>query len=94
MAFDVRHIIGSPKTTIVGVCVLGGVALNALQFDVTGHLAMSTKSWTAVAVATLGAVVAGFSQDADKQLADVPSGETKDVESHGTPNDPEAKPVK
>ena len=94
MALDPRHIIGSPKTTLVGLCLLGSTALTAFQFDTAGNLAMTAKSWTAVLIALCGAIVAGFSQDGDKQLADVPSGETKDVDAHGTPNDPDANPVK
>ncbi len=67
---DVSQISRSPKSTVIGLCVLALAAERGVHFDATGHLAMSARDWFEVGCGVLTAVVSGFSQDAGPSQAD------------------------
>lgn len=91
MNLDFRHITKSPKTTVVGLCVLFLAAARSVHFDATGHLAMSAKDWFAVLCGAVTSVVMGGSQDAGSQLVKTPEG-VESAPSHEVPDDG-AEPV-
>lgn len=61
---DLSQIRRSPKSTIVGLCVLALAAERGVHFDEAGHLAMSAKNWFEVGCGLLTAAVSALSQDA------------------------------
>lgn len=63
---DLSQISRSPKSTIVGMCVLALAAERGVHFDGTGHLLMSARDWFEVGCGALTAVVSGVSQDAGR----------------------------
>ena len=64
--FDFRQVTRSPKSTVVGLCVLALAAERGVHFDAAGHLAMCTRDWFEVGCGILTAVVSGVSLDARK----------------------------
>lgn len=66
MRMDVSQIRRSPKSTVVGLCVLALAAEHSVHFDTMGHLAMTARDWFDVACGVLTAIVSGVSQDAEK----------------------------
>lgn len=52
------------RTSLAGVLVLGISALNAIKFDVAGHLAMTARDWATVAAGLLAAGVGALQHDA------------------------------
>lgn len=62
--FDLSQIRRSPKSTIVGLCVLALAAERGVHFDEAGHLSMTAKNWFEVGCGVLTAVVSALSQDA------------------------------
>ena len=67
---DVRQVAQSPKSTVVGLCVLALAAERGVRFDAAGHLAMSARDWFDVGCGVLTAVVSGLSQDAGRATSD------------------------
>lgn len=63
-AIDFRQVAQSPKSTLVGLCVLALAAERGVHFDAGGHLAMSARDWFDVGCGVLTAVVSGLTQDA------------------------------
>lgn len=61
---DFSQVRRSPKSTVVGLCVLALAAERGVHFDEAGHLAMSAKNWFEVGCGLLTAVVSALSQDA------------------------------
>lgn len=91
---DVAQVAQSPKSTVVGLCVLALAAERGVHFDAAGHLAMSARDWFDVGCGALTAVVSGLSQDAGRVRARVPG--TQDAEmvpSHEVPDAPDNVPV-
>ena len=82
MRMDVSQIRRSPKSTVVGLCVLALAAEHSVHFDAVGHLAMTARDWFDVACGVLTAVVGGVSQDAER-MPSAKEGET-DEECSGT----------
>jgi hypothetical protein len=62
--FDLREVAQSPKSTLVGLCVLALAAERGVHFDAAGHLAMSARDWFDVGCGTLTAVVSALTKDA------------------------------
>lgn len=60
---DFSQIARSPKSTLVGLCVLALAAERGVHFDAAGHLAMCARDWFEVGCGVLTAVVSGVSQD-------------------------------
>ena len=60
---DINQVVNSPKSTIVGLCVLALAAGRAIHFDATGHVAMCARDWFDVGCGVLTAAVSGLSQD-------------------------------
>lgn len=60
----------SPKSTVVGLCVLALAAERGVHFDETGHLAMSARDWFDVGCGVLTAIVSGVSRDAGSAEAE------------------------
>ena len=91
---DFSQVAQSPKSTVVGLCVLALAAERGVHFDSAGHLAMNARDWFDVGCGALTAVVSGLSQDAGRVRARVPgAGETAMVPSHEVPDAPDALPV-
>lgn len=91
---DFSHVTQSPKSTVVGLCVLALAATRAVHFDAAGHLTMTARDWFGVGCGVLTAVVSGLSQDAGRVKAMVPgSAEPAMVPSHEQPNAVGAVPV-
>lgn len=91
---DFSHVTQSPKSTVVGLCVLALAATRAVHFDANGHLAMTARDWFGVGCGLLTAVVSGLSQDAGRVKAVVPgSAEPEMVPSHEQPDAVGAVPV-
>jgi hypothetical protein len=67
----------SPKSTVIGLCVLALAAERGVHFDAAGHLAMSARDWFDVGCGVLTAVVSGVSRDAGQSKCDA------DAESKG-----------
>ena len=63
---DLAQIAQSPRSTVVGLCVLALAAERGVHFDAAGHLAMSAKDWFEVGCGVLTAVVSGLSRDAER----------------------------
>ena len=63
---DFSQVSRSPKTTVVGLCVLALAAERGVHFDAAGHIAMSARDWFEVGCGVLTAIVSGVSQDASK----------------------------
>ena len=63
---DLAQIAKSPKSTVVGLCVLALAAERGVHFDAAGRLAMSARDWFDVGCGVLTAVVSGLSRDANK----------------------------
>ena len=61
---DLRQIAQSPKSTVVGLCVLALAAERGVHFDTAGHLAMTARDCFGVGCGILTAIVSGLSQDA------------------------------
>ena len=61
---DVAQVARSPKSTVVGLCILALATERGVHFDAAGHLAMSARDWFDVGCGALTAVVSGLSQDA------------------------------
>lgn len=92
--FDVTQVAQSPKSTVVGLCVLALAAERGVHFDAAGHLAMNARDWFDVGCGALTAVVSGLSQDAGRVRAVLPGArEPAMVPSHEVPDTPEAVPV-
>lgn len=53
----------SPKSTVVGLCVLALAAERGIHFDEAGRLAMTARDWFDVGCGMLTAVVSGLSSD-------------------------------
>lgn len=66
---DVAQVARSPKSTVVGLCVLALAAERSLHFDAEGHLAMCARDWFGVGCGLLTAIVSGLSQDAGQTLS-------------------------
>ena len=64
MGFDFTQFSRSPKSTVVGLCVLALAAERGVHFDAMGHLTMSARDWFEVGCGVMTAVVSGISQDA------------------------------
>ena len=60
---DLTQIARSPKSTVVGLCILALAAERGIHFDDAGHLSMSARDWLDVGCGVLTAVVSGLSQD-------------------------------
>ncbi len=94
MKVDFSHVTQSPKSTVVGLCVLALAATRAVHFDTAGHLAMTARDWFGVGCGVLTAAVSGLSQDAGRVKAMVPgSAEPEMVPSHEEPDAVGAVPV-
>jgi hypothetical protein len=63
-AIDFRQVAQSPKSTLVGLCVLALAAERGVHFDAAGHLAMTARDWFGVGCGVLTALVSGLTQDA------------------------------
>lgn len=91
---DFSHVTQSPKSTVVGLCVLALAASRGVHFDSAGHLAMTARDWFAVLSGVLTALVSGVSQDAGRVKAVVPGAtEAQMVPSHESPDQADAVPV-
>jgi hypothetical protein len=66
---DLSPIACSPKSTLVGLCVLALAAERGVHFDAMGHLAMSARDWFEVGCGALTAIVSGLSRDAHQSQA-------------------------
>lgn len=73
---DLGQFADSPKSTIVGLCVLALAAERGVHFDAAGHLAMTARDWFDVGCGVLTAVVSGFSQDAGHGSGALPGAAT------------------
>ncbi len=78
-AIDLRQITRSPKSTVVGLCVLALAAERGVHFDAAGHLAMSTRDWFEVGCGALTAIVSGVSRDAHRAGTQEAEGEDLDA---------------
>ena len=88
---DVRQVAQSPKSTVVGLCVLALAAERGVHFDPAGHLAMPARNWFEVGCGVLTAVVSGLSQDAGRVRAVPPGASVPEmVPSHEVPDEPNA----
>ncbi len=67
---DVSQISRSPKSTVVGLCILALAAERGVHFDAMGRLAMTARDWFDVGCGVLTAVVSGVSQDAGRNRAE------------------------
>ena len=94
MKVDWSHVTESPKSTVIGLCVLALAAERGVHFDAAGHLAMTARDWFDVGCGLLTALVSGVSQDAGRVKAIVP-GEPQPqmVPSHEEPDAAGAVPV-
>ena len=63
---DVSEVAKSPKSTMVGLCVLALAAERGVHFDGAGHLAMTARDWFDLSCGALTAVVSGLSSDAPR----------------------------
>ena len=63
---DWSQVARSPKSTIVGLCVLALAAERGVHFDAAGHLLMSARDWFEVGCGAMTAVVSGVSEDATR----------------------------
>lgn len=63
---DLAEVAKSPKSTLVGLCVLALAAERGIHFDADGRLAMSARDWFDVICGVLTAVVSGLSSDAGR----------------------------
>lgn len=91
---DFSHVTQSPKSTVVGLCVLALAATRAVHFDAGGHLAMTARDWFGVGCGVLTAAVSGLSQDAGQVKAIVPGeAQPQMVPSHEEPDAAGAVPV-
>ena len=91
---DVAQVALSPKSTVVGLCILALAAERGIHFDAAGHLAMSARDWFDVGCGALTAVVSGLSQDAGRVRARVSGAQNVEmVPSHEVPDAAEAVPV-
>ncbi len=91
---DLSHITESPKSTVIGLCVLALAAERGVHFDAAGHLAMTARDWFDVGCGLLTAAVSGVSQDAGRVKALVPGiPEPQMVPSHEEPDALGAVPV-
>lgn len=66
---DFCQISASPKSTVIGLCVLALAAERGVHFDAAGHLDMSARDWFSVGCGILTALVSGISQDAGQSSA-------------------------
>ncbi len=91
---SLAHITQSPKSTVIGLCVLALAAERGVHFDAAGHLAMTARDWFDVGCGLLTAAVSGLSQDAGRVKALAPgSAEPQMVPSHEEPDQVGAVPV-
>lgn len=74
---ELSQVARSPKSTIVGLCVLALAAERGVHFDQAGHLLMTARDWFGVGCGALTAVVSGLSQDAARVTAETPGVETR-----------------
>lgn len=94
LGMDLSHVTESPKSTVVGLCVLALAATRAVHFDAAGHLAMTARDWFGVGCGVLTAVVSGLSQDAGRVKAVMPGdAQPRMVPSHEEPDTAGAVPV-
>ena len=63
MKLDVANVARSPKSTLIGLCVLALAAERGVHFDAMGHLKMTARDWFDVGCGALTAVLSGLSQD-------------------------------
>ncbi len=68
LRFGLAQIAQSPKSTVVGLCVLALAAERGVHFDAQGNLAMSSRDWFDLGCGVLTAIVGGLSRDADSPL--------------------------
>ena len=66
-SIDVSQIARSPKSTVVGLCVLALAASRGVHFDAAGHLAMTARDWFEILCGVLTAIVSGLSHDAKRE---------------------------
>ena len=64
---DVSQVTRSPKSTIVGLCVLALGAERGIHFDAAGHLAMNARDWLDLSCGVLTAIVSGLSRDGERE---------------------------
>lgn len=64
---SVSQVARSPKSTVIGLCVLALAASSGVRFDAAGHLAMSARDWFEVLCGVLTAIVGGLSHDAKRE---------------------------
>ena len=94
LRIDLSHVTQSPKSTVIGLCVLALAAERGVHFNAAGHLAMTARDWFALGCGVLTAAVSGVSQDAGRVKAMVPGqAEPAMVPSHEEPDAPDAVPV-
>lgn len=63
---DFGEVAKSPKSTLVGLCVLALAAERGVHFDGAGRLAMTARDWFDLSCGVLTAVVSGLSSDAPR----------------------------
>lgn len=86
-----RHL----KTTSMGLVICAIAVKGSIHFDAAGHLLMTARDWFEAGCGFIAAGIGLSQQDAGKQEAVVPGkAEPELVDSHETPNDPTATPVK
>lgn len=73
---DFSQVSRSPKSTLIGLCILALAAERGVHFDAAGHLTMSAKDWFEVGCGALSAFVSGVSQDAEKALPQKEAGDS------------------
>lgn len=64
---DLSQVRKSPKSTLVGLCILALAAERGVRFDAGGHLAMSARDWFEVGCGFLTALISAVSEDASCQ---------------------------
>ena len=64
---DLSQVARSPKSTIVGLCVLALAAERGVHFDAEGHLLMSARDWFEVGCGAMTAIVSGVTRDAGRE---------------------------
>lgn len=60
---NIGNVARSPKSTVIGLCVLALAAERGVHFDTLGHLNMTARDWFDVGCGLITAVLSGLSQD-------------------------------
>ena len=60
---DLANVARSPKSTVIGLCVLALAAERGIHFDAMGHLKMTARDWFDVSCGAITAVLSGLSHD-------------------------------